>query len=254
MSEQVENVEVEGDPVVDEIEQISEPDGSDDAGDQVQGDADPKHEEQTVPLSAMLDERRKRQEYQHFVEEMRENEQRRQQQAPQQTDDGSPTLEQFGGNFEAWQRALVDHRLASIDNERKRQQVVQQFNTRLESAVSDASKPGDYQARIDQLFNDRNLPISQAMAEVILTEESGPDLAYYLHANPKEMRRIFSLSPIAQATAMARIADKISQKSVSVTGAPPPTKPVRTSKGSASVDPSKMSTDEWMEWRRKQIA
>lgn len=258
MSEQAEEYVVETEAVDESIDEATTTDTGEPETKPEQVDAEPEqleqHAEQTVPLQAMLEERRKRQEYQHFIEEMRAKEQ---QPAPQQQPTaGEPRLEDFD-DYDKYQRAMVDHRvqqqLGGYVAQQRQQQAVQQFTARLEAASSSEGKPADFQQRVSEVFQDRELPISQVMAEVILTDDTGPDLAYYLHANPKEMRRISNMAGAAQAAAMGRLAERLANKRVSVSGAPPPVKSVRTSKGNASPDPSKMSTDEWMAWRRKQI-
>ena len=62
------------------------------------------------------------------------------------------------------------------------------------------------------------------------------------------------LSPRKQAIEMERIATKLATSpDEPISKAPPPIKPVGGNSGKAEVDPSKMDTKAWMEWRDKDI-
>jgi hypothetical protein len=107
------------------------------------------------------------------------------------------------------------------------------------------------------------LPITTVMAQTIQASEIGPDVAYYLGANPREAERISRLSPYLQAKEIGKIEVKLTDNPPvkKTTSAPPPLKPV-TARGTANgsyetTDPrsvTAMSTSEWIEAeRRRQI-
>lgn len=102
-----------------------------------------------------------------------------------------------------------------------------------------------------------NRPVFSAeMREVLWESELGPQLAYYLGSHQAEALRIANL-PTAQ---MYRELGKLEAKLATAAPAPPartvsnapePIAPV-ASTTSATKDPEKMSTDEWMAWDRQQ--
>lgn len=223
-------------------------------------DAAPKeqHEEtaETRGLrEALQAERRKRQEAQQFVEDIRNAE--RQQAKPQApaAPQGVPQPSQFD-DYDEYQQALIDHRvqaqMAQASRAQAQQQALSAFQARVDKGAE--GKPADFQERIASMLSDEGLPVTPAMAEVIVGDDAGPDLAYHLHANPQEMHRIARMAPAAQAAHLGRLAERISNEKVTPSGAPPPVKPVRASTGNAVTDPEKMSTPEWMRWRQKQLA
>ncbi len=60
------------------------------------------------------------------------------------------------------------------------------------------------------------------MAEALLDSPRGAEIAYYLGKNPMEATRIAGLAPVSQATAIARLENRIEAMSQSISKAPPP--------------------------------
>ncbi len=98
------------------------------------------------------------------------------------------------------------------------------------------------------------------MAQTIQASDIGPDVAYYLGANPKEADRIARMSPYLQAKEIGRIEAKLvaDPPAKKTTSAPAPIKPVtaRTSGAPAydTTDPRSiktMSASEWIEAERQ---
>ena len=111
----------------------------------------------------------------------------------------------------------------------------------------------------EQVAYNPNLPITDVMAETIQASDVGPDVAYYLGANPKEAARISRLSPFLQAQEIGKIEAKLADSPPvkRTTNAPAPITPVtaRTSGTPAydTTDPRSvktMSTSEWIEAER----
>lgn len=113
----------------------------------------------------------------------------------------------------------------------------------------------------EQVAYNPNLPITNVMAETIQSSDIGPDLAYYLGANPKEADRISRLAPFAQAKEIGKIEAKLSDNPPvkKTTSAPAPIAPVtaRGNSGNAAFDTTDprstktMSTSDWIEADRK---
>lgn len=106
---------------------------------------------------------------------------------------------------------------------------------------------------IKNLFEGK-IPNNDAMAEFIFEgdHDLGPELVFYLDANPTEAARIAKLSPLQTAAAMARLEAKLPRPEARTeSDAPPPTKTVKVAGASDGYDPEKASTDENIErWRK----
>lgn len=109
------------------------------------------------------------------------------------------------------------------------------------------------------LVYDRNLKISEAMKDVIQTDENGLDLAVYLGKNPDIAKDIFSMTDVGAGVKMSRIladigSEKAKASAPPVSKAPPPVPQIATSETSLEKDPADMTDKEFAKWRRKQIA
>src|SRR5690606_33830576 len=180
--------------------------------------------------------------------------------APQQpADDPAPTLDKFDST-EAWARAhaertqreherrasaAVERRLAEARQAETQEQVVTQWQSRLTEFAKAAPDA------VAVIANPR-LKISDAMREVITASELGPQLAYHLGKNPLEAARISRLPAVQAAAALGKLEAQLSKpaapKPPPRTNAPPPPTPIDGA-GVPSVDPSKMSMNEYLEHR-----
>jgi hypothetical protein len=98
------------------------------------------------------------------------------------------------------------------------------------------------------------------MADTIRASDIGPDVAYYLGSNPKEVDRISRLAPILQAKEIGRIEAKLADAPPvkKTTSAPTPISPVTArSNGTPAFDTTdprsikSMSTSQWIEAERQ---
>lgn len=105
----------------------------------------------------------------------------------------------------------------------------------------------------EDIVSDPELPITQAMAEVLAESEVGADLAYYLGKNPKEAERIARLPAISAARELGKLEAKLPTLAApAVSKAPPPVTPAKGAAG-GEKDPSQMTDAEFSAWRQKQI-
>jgi hypothetical protein len=107
----------------------------------------------------------------------------------------------------------------------------------------------------EQVAYNPSLPITTVMAQTIQASDIGPEVAYYLGANPKEAERISKLAPFLQAKEIGKVEAKLAadppvKKSSS---APAPISPVTAKTSGApaydTTDPRSMkamSTSEWI--------
>lgn len=106
----------------------------------------------------------------------------------------------------------------------------------------------------EQVAYNPNLRITEVMAQTIQASEIGPDVAYFLGANPKEADRISKLQPILQAKEIGKLEAKLADNPVvkKTTSAPTPIAPVTARSSGAPVydttDPRSVKTMSASEW------
>jgi hypothetical protein len=157
---------------------------------------------------------------------------------------------------EAYAEALAlqkaEELVAKRDAAKHQSQVLESYHEKEEEA---RSKYDDF----EQVAYNPKLTITGVMAETIQSSEIGPDIAYYLGANPKEADRISRLTLYMQAKEIGLVEAKLVNTPTikKSTSAPAPISPItaRTS-GSPSYDTTDprstktMSTSEWIEAER----
>ena len=168
-------------------------------------------------------------------------------------------------DYESYLIALTDHRVeqkvaereatrAQKENqvraEREYKALEREWNKREEAVVA---KYEDYQ---DVAYADDHM-VSPAMAGVIKASEIGPEIAYYLGKHPSESDEIADLSPAQAALAIGRIEERLRQQQSTKpkrSNAPPPAEAGRTGASESSNQLSeKMTPDQWIKARRKQL-
>ena len=134
------------------------------------------------------------------------------------------------------------------DVQRQQTEVLGAYHDREEEA---RNKYDDF----EQVAYNPSLKITTVMAQTIQSSDIGPDVAYYLGANPKEADRISRLAPYVQAKEIGRIEAKLASEPMvkKTSSAPPPFTPVTaSSKGASTYDTTdprsikSMSTSEWI--------
>lgn len=170
-----------------------------------------------------------------------------------------PSLEAFNYDMAAWSQAMTEHvtqrtlsqaeqRLQQAEQQRTQQQIVEQFDAR--SREYAAANPG-FDDRIADLG--RNVQFHPAVVEVIGTSDHGPAVADYLATHLDEADRIARMQPHLAALHLGRIEAKVSApKPKPVSKAPNPA-PVLGGGSAVQKDPERMSTEEWLKWRRDQL-
>lgn len=184
-------------------------------------------------------------------------------QAPQgaaPVDEGRPDPAKFT-DFQSYMQAEVAYgvkqKLAELQRDsaaqgqqaieaQRRQILAQGVQKQFEAGVE---KYSDF----EELVSDPDLPITQAMAEVLAESDVGADLAYYLAKNPKEAERIARLPAVSAARELGKLEAKLPTLTApAVSKAPPPVTPTKGAAG-GEKDPSQMTDAEFNAWRQKQI-
>lgn len=135
--------------------------------------------------------------------------------------------------------------------ETARAALIEQHTGRLDTA---REKYSDFDEVTDQ-----ELPISQAMQDVIFESETGAELAYWLGKNPDECKRISRLTPTAAARELGKVEATLGTAEPAsgaaetpkpkVTSAPAPIKPVGAKSKANVKDPKDMSLSEYRAYR-----
>jgi hypothetical protein len=129
----------------------------------------------------------------------------------------------------------------------------QQFTQTVESIVAKGEQtfPG-FRERISagELPGMINTP---AFLAILDTGDAAPAILNYLSHNPTKAHEIVGLSPVSQVKEIGRIESAIASGRT-VSTAPPPPGTIGAGKGGAPKDPAQMSYDEFVKFRRKQIA
>lgn len=101
----------------------------------------------------------------------------------------------------------------------------------------------------DAVFTDK-VPVSGAMAELIMEADNPAQIAYWLGKNPSEALRIYHMSPVEAAREMGRLDVRLSApKPRTVSSAPKPVPTVSGKAHQAGKAPEDMSYDEYKAWR-----
>jgi hypothetical protein len=167
-----------------------------------------------------------------------------------------PPVDQFESP-EAYAEALAlkkaEELIARRDAAKHKATVLDSYHEREEEA---RSKYDDF----EQVAYNPNVRITDVMAETIQSSDIGPDVAYYLGANPKESERISRLMPFMQAKEIGKIEAKLATAPPvkKTTSAPAPISPVNArASGNPTYDTTdprsvkSMSTSEWIEAERQ---
>ena len=175
-----------------------------------------------------------------------------------------PTMDQVGLDPDAYQRAVREHnerflqqqRQAQYEAQSRQQQAAErmQFEQVLQQRIAEGvQKYPDY----NEVVGNPSLPplqtVNPALLGAILGHENMPELTYYLGKNPAEAHRIAALPPARAILEVGKLAAKLPMPS-SKSNAPPPPAQVSGTTGTVKKDPSQMSYDEFVKWRRNSIA
>jgi hypothetical protein len=158
--------------------------------------------------------------------------------------------------YEEYVEALTDWKLEQREALRKQVEAQQSTAETVRTQVEAArAKYPDY----DEVVNDQ-VPISPAMAEVLVASEHGADVAYWLGSNPADCAKIAKMTPAQAGAALARIEAQLSesapakpQPKAAVTKAPKPPATVQGGSGSADPEPDPKNYQAWEKWENRRL-
>lgn len=158
-------------------------------------------------------------------------------------------------------RETARQEAARIADEQQRQKRFAEKRAKFDTM---ADKFAKNQSDFYEVTQDRNLPITPEMAEVIMDSDVGPNVAYYLAKHPDKAYEIASSHPAEQGLHIGRIESRLkaelSKQAKQTSDAPPPPKGrVKGTQPGFKTNPTeaasdKMSDREWMLRREAQLA
>jgi hypothetical protein len=158
-----------------------------------------------------------------------------------------PPQEQFA-SIDAYAEAKAIKLIEQREVQKQQSEILEAYHDKEEEA---RAKYDDF----EQVAYNPNLRITTVMAQTIQASDAGPDVAYYLGANPKEADRISRLQPILQAKEIGKLEAKLAANppAKKTSSAPAPFQPVTArSAGSPAYDTTDprsvktMTTSEWI--------
>lgn len=171
----------------------------------------------------------------------------------------APTLEQFGYDESKYQAAITDYvrnltrAEAKTVLEQERKAIEQQTRTQTfkQRESEFAATVEDY---ADKVY-DPSLPLSATVVEMIAESDIGPKVAYHLAEHPDIARSMYSMSPTQAAREFGKLEARLSVQAAkrAVSTAPPPPPKMSAVEPEIEKDPDKMSTNDWLKWREKQL-
>lgn len=171
----------------------------------------------------------------------------------------APKLEDFDFDQGAWAQAVIEYaathaesrveqKLSTRSQQERQQSVQKSFEER---AAKYAAEHPDFDQAVDDLG--RTVRFSPEIVEAIGLSDHGPAVVHYLAQHLDEADRIARLPAHIAAVQLGRIEAQVSTpKPRPVTKAPDPA-PTLGGGAAASKDPDRMTADEWLAWRNKQL-
>lgn len=141
----------------------------------------------------------------------------------------------------AWREAMARKQAIETETEKARRQAeqarVQAWQHRVREASAEIPD-------LEKVITDPTVPITPAMAEIIMDSDYGPQVAYKLAKNPALAAEIAQMSVREAARAIGRLEAEASPKPRTISQAPKPVDTVTARSGSAGFDPARASPEE----------
>lgn len=214
-------------------------------------------------------ERRKREELKRRLEVTEELALRVRPKEPEQpakpAEEGEPKRENYE-SYEAYIEARAEWRADRKWEEKEAKKREEEAKTRtqseqqkLETSFREKAKAVAKELEdFEDVMESSDAPMTQQMADAILTSELGPKIAYHLAKNPEEAQRIATLPAARQAAEIGKLEARLEgetkkpEPKKEPSKAPDPIEPVGARSASASDRPS--DKDDIETWQKKRLA
>lgn len=176
-----------------------------------------------------------------------------------QSSQGAPKLEDYDYDMSAFGVALTEYAVTQAQTQaesriqqRTQQEQAQKLQRSFEDrAVKYAAEHPEFDEAVSSLT--KTVQFRPEVVETISASEHGPAVVHYLAQHLDEADDIARMPAHLAAAQIVRIESRVSAtKPKPVTNAPKPT-PVLGGGAAATKDPDRMTTEEWLAWRRKQL-
>lgn len=149
-------------------------------------------------------------------------------------------------------RQIAEAKAKQEEQQKRHQEVEQQRQAEARRTFEEScSEARERYADFEQVARRPDLPVTPAMADIIVGLDGGPDVLYHLGKNPEKAAQIAKLPPVQAALEIGRIeAGLASPKPITQSKAPKPIAPVGGA-AKPSKDPAKMTMAEYKAWRAK---
>ncbi len=150
---------------------------------------------------------------------------------------------------EEYSRAVAEHAVREVGADMFARQAAQAQEFAAKAAQEAWSETtADFRQKVpdfDAVVQNPNLTVTPMMADAIRESSRGAEIAYYLGKNPAEAAQIAGLSPVSQATAIARLETRLASNGTSVSRAPQPVGTLSGRGGSAGTPLEDMDFEEY---------
>jgi hypothetical protein len=166
---------------------------------------------------------------------------------------GRPERDQYDSDAEFIEAVTdwkVSDRLQARERELEESRKAQEAEVRAQTFYERAAEIREQHPDYDAVALNPHLPITETMVEVLQSSGKGAEVLYHLGKNPSEAARIARLSPYAAAAELGRLEASLSQPKKQ-TAAPDPIAPVSGTGGAQTTDTSKMTAEQYREYRNK---
>jgi hypothetical protein len=186
--------------------------------------------------------------------------------APEAATKPKPTPDQFddyGEYIEALTEWKAEEKVSKALTEREAkaaqaQQAAVRATTWEQRQAATRSALPDY----DAVVGASDAPVAQHVAETLQESEHGPALAYHLAKHPEVLERLNGMSPRQADREIGRLEERLAATAnaasgetdtpaVKTTQAPKPASVTSSQGRSVAQDPSRMSPEEYVQWRSK---
>lgn len=172
-----------------------------------------------------------------------------------------PTPEQFT-DYAEYVEALTDWKTEQKLDERMQQESARQAQAARAQTFQERAAAYQTQAPdFDEVLSSADVPMARHVGAAILESDVGPQLAYHLARNPQELERLNRMPEAAANREIGRLEASLAKPAaaaaappVRASSAPKPATPIGSQGRAATLDPSRMSMDEYAAMRKGQGA
>ncbi|MDH4183349.1 MAG: hypothetical protein OEV92_03940 [Nitrospinota bacterium] len=233
--------------------------GADDKGDEQTGDDKPNKSRAQKRIETLVTKNHRQAEE---ISRLR----RRAEEAEKRLTEMKPPKEEDFEDHDAYQEAKINHTVSQkvLQTQREQatadmaeiesQRVAERQKAFAEGMAAFKQATPDFDAVVDAA----KVPLTNDMAGAIIESPEGPAILYHLSQNPglaEELRQMPTLTMVRELGRLEKTLEGIHRQPVQkpTTNAPPPVKPLPSGGSPVSVDPEKMTTAQYIAYRRKQL-